>query len=160
MEEKKTVFDYLAQTMHIFGFSMLTLNVFCLIFGNSAREFSEIFGLGNQGVPVGIAFQFLCISTLITGTRFVFFTDIVIKKMSIGVRTILMLSFVIIITAAFIILFHWFPVNMWQPWVMFFICFGLSFAGSCFFVTVKEKAENERMKKALQQLKETEEYKK
>ncbi len=156
MDEKKTIFDYLAQVMIIFGFAMLVLSIFCLVFGNAAKDISALFALGDQGIPVGIAFQFLCLSALITGARFVFFTDVIIRKMPIWLRTACMLMFVVIITAAFIMIFHWFPVNMWQPWAMFFICFGLSFLGSCFVVIVKEKVENKHMEEALRRLKEKE----
>ena len=156
MEEKKTIFDYLAQVMIIFGFAMLVLNIFCLVFGNAAKDISAIFKLGDQGIPVEIAVQFLCISALITGGRFMFFTDVIIQKMPIWLRTICMLTFVVIIIAAFIIIFNWFPVNMWQPWAMFFVCFGLSFLGSFLVVLVKEKVENKRMEEALRRLKEKE----
>lgn len=154
MKEKRTIWDYLAQVMIVFGFSMLVMNVFCLIFGESAKDFSPLFGLGNQGIPVLIAFQFLCVSALNVGVRFVFFTDILIKKMPIWLRTICILTAILIIIAAFIIVFHWFPVNMWQPWAMFFVCFGISSLGSYLVMTVKEKAENRQMEEALRRLKE------
>ncbi len=156
MKEKSTILDYLAQVLIVFGFMMLVLNVFCLAFGNSAKEFSAMFELGNQGIPVKIAFQFLCVSALNVGVRFLFFTDVIIKKMPIWLRTICMLISVVIIIAVFIIVFHWFPANMWQPWAMFFICFGISFLGSYFVMIIKEKAENRRMEEALQRLKEKE----
>ena len=41
MEEKKTIFDYLAQTMLLFGVTVLILNLFCLVFGNSAKDVSD-----------------------------------------------------------------------------------------------------------------------
>lgn len=153
MEEKKTIFDYLAQVLVVFGFGMLMLNIFCLAFGNSAKDFSAMFELGNQGIPVEIAFQFLCISALIVGARFIFFTDVLIKKMPVWLRTFCMLTTVVMIIAAFVIVFHWFPANMWQPWAMFFICFGISFLGSYLVTTIKEKTENRRMEEALQRLK-------
>lgn len=156
MEDRRTIFDYLAQVLIIFGFVMLAMNVFCLIFGNSAKEFSAMFALGEEGVPVKIAFQLLIVSALAAGVRFVFFTDIFIKKMPIWLRTICMLATVLMCLVAFIIRLHWFPTNMWQPWVMFFICFGLSFLGSCFVMIVKEKVENKRMDEALKRLKEKE----
>ena len=156
MDEKKTIFNYLAQVMIVFGFAMLVMNIFCLVFGNSAKDFSSMFALGNQGVQVKIAFQFLLVSVLTIGLRIIFFTDMLIKKMPIWLRTICMLVSVVIIIAAFIIAFHWFPVDMWQPWAMFFICFGISFLGSYFIATVKEKAENRQMEEALQRLKEKE----
>lgn len=157
MEEKRTVFDYLAQVLIVFGFAMLTLNVFCLVFGNSAKEFSNMFALGNQGLPAQIVFQFLGVSVLLVGVRFLFFTDIVIKKMPIWLRTACMLTVIVMIIAVFVIVFDWFPANMWQPWAMFFVCFILSFLGSYFVMMVREKVENDRMDEALQRLKEMEE---
>ena len=154
MEEKRTVFDYLAQVLTVFGFAMIVLNIFCLVFGNSAQEFSAMFALGDQGIPAGIVFQFLCVSILMTGVRFLFFTDMLIKKMPIWLRTVCMLTAIVVIIAVFAMTFHWFPVNMWQPWVMFLICFVISFLGSCLVITVKEKMENKKMNEALQRLKE------
>lgn len=157
MEEKRTVFDYLAQVLLIFGFGMLMLNIFCVAFGDSAKDFSAMFELGSQGIPVKIVFQFLCVSALIVGVRFIFFTDIFIKKMPIWLRMICMLSACVAIIIVFVIAFHWFPADMWQPWMMFFICFGMSFIGSYFVMIVREKVENKRMAEALQRLKEKEE---
>lgn len=156
MEEKKTIFDYLAQVLIVFGFAMLVMNIFCLAFGSSAKGFSSMFQLGNQGVPVETAFQFLGVSALIVAVRILFFTDIVIKRMPIWLRIICMLIMVILITAGFIIVFDWFPVNMWQPWVMFFVCFGISFLASCLVMILRERIENKRMQEALQRLKERE----
>lgn len=160
MDKKKGILDYLAQVMIVFGFVMLIMNIFCLSCGDSAKGFSSMFELGSQGVPVKISFQFLSVSILIIGLRIVFFTDILIKKMPIWLRTVCMLVSVIIIIASFIVAFHWFPIDMWQPWVMFFVCFGISFLGSYFVMTIKEKSENRRMEEALQRLKEKEKSRK
>lgn len=157
MEEKKTVFDYLGEVLTIFGFTMLTINIFCVVFGESAQEFSAMFALGNKGIPVTIAFQFFCVSVLIVGIRFVFFTDTLLKNMPIWLRTLCMLTSLILLIAAFVIAFGWFPVTMWKPWVMFVICFGLSFLGSYAVMLIKERVENKRMEEALQRLKEKEE---
>ena len=67
-----------------------------------------------------------------------------------------MLITVVIINLTFIIMFKWFPVRQWQPWAMFFICFGISFAGSWLVMITKEKTENKKMEEALRRLKETE----
>ena len=156
MEKRKNIFDYFSRVLVIFGFTMLVLNIFCFLFGNSAKDFSAMFTLGNQGIPLAVVFEFLCVSALITGMRFVFFTDALIRKMPIWLRTVCMLTSVVLIIAAFIIVFHWFPINMWQPWAMFFLCFAISFFGSYLVMTIKEKAENKRMEEALQRLKEKE----
>ena len=156
MDEKKTIFDYLAQVLMVYGFAMIVMNIFCLVFGNSAKGFSSMFELGNQGVPAETAFQFLLISALTIGLRIIFFTDKLIKYMPIWLRTICMLASIIASITAFIIAFHWFPVDMWLPWIMFFVCFGISFLGSCLIMAIKEKAENRQMEEALRRLKEKE----
>ena len=158
MEEKKTLFDYLAQVFVIFGFSILVLNIFCLMFGNSAQEISTMFALGSRGIPAGICFQFLCISVLVVAARFVFFTDTLIRNMPIWLRTICMLATVIVVIVAFTITFRWFPADMWQSWAMFLLCFGISFLSSCFVMAIKEKMENRKMANALQKLKDQEEH--
>ena len=160
MEEKKTIFDYLVQVMAIFGFTMLVLNIFCLAFGRSASAISAIFALGEKGIPADVAFQFLCVSVLMTGARFVFFTDQLIKKMPVWLRTVGMLTFAVVVIAVFTCLFHWFPVDQWRPWLMFFLCFGICFIASSLFVALREKAENKRMEEALRRLQETREEKK
>lgn len=156
MDQKKTIFHYLAQVLTVFGFAMLVLNIFCLILGNDARDFSSMFALGDQGVPAGIAFQFLLVSAMIVGLRLIFFTDVLIKKMPIWLRTVCMLASVLAVIAAFIAVFRWFPVNMWQPWVLFFVCFGVSFLGSWLIMAIKEKQENLQMEQALRRLQEKE----
>lgn len=156
MEERKTIFDYLAQVLILFGFTIVILNIFCLVFGDSAKDFSAMFALGNQGLPAGICFQFLVVSFLIAGIRILFFTDVLFKNMAIWLRTLCMLAAVIMIIAAFAVAFHWFPADMWQPWAMFFACFGISFCGSYLVMVIKEKAENRKMEEALKRLKKKE----
>ena len=92
MEPKKTIFDYLSQVLVIFGFTILVINIFCYIFGNSAKDFSSMFALGNQGIPLAVVFEFLCVSALIAGVRFVFFTDVLIRKMPLWLRMVCMLT--------------------------------------------------------------------
>ena len=58
--------------MLIFGFTTLILNLFCLAFGASAKDISALFALGAQGIPVSVSFQFLGVSALPTGARYVF----------------------------------------------------------------------------------------
>lgn len=159
MSENKTVFDYLGQTMILFGFTMAALNIFCILFGDSAVGYSSIFELGSKGITVKTAAQFLGVSALISGMRFIFFSDIIIKKMPIGLRTACMLIGVIIVITVFTAAFEWFPVNERKPWIMFFICFGISFLGSWLIMSAKEKTENKKMAEALRKLKEEEEVK-
>lgn len=156
MKENTTVFDYLMQVMIVFGFSLLILNLFCIFVGDAAKDYSTMFDLGSKGIPAATTFQYLSVSALIVGVRFLFFTDVIIKKMTIWLRTVIMLAFVILIIAVFAAVFRWFPVNTAKPWIMFFICFGISFVGSFFVMRLKEKAENKKLNDALDRLKKKE----
>ncbi len=158
MEKKKTFFDYGAQVFIVFGFTMAVMHVFVRLFGQSAKEFSSLFQLGGQGIATETALQFFGLSILIVFFRILFFTDIFIRRMRIGVRTVCMLAAVLLTIVLFVAVFDWFPVHMWECWLMFALCFGISFAVSLSVTVFKEKMENKQMEKALQKLKQSKEW--
>lgn len=160
MDKQKTIFDYIFQVFAIFGFSILVLNIFCLIFGSDARGFSSIFKLGNDGVSVDTLFEFLCLCILIVATRFLFFTDKIIKKLSLPLRLICMVSTIIAAVGAFAAVFNWFPIDSWQSWASFLICFGICFCISYFVMRIKENTENKKLNDALLKLKASEDNQK
>ncbi|MCM1122352.1 MAG: hypothetical protein NC416_07205 [Eubacterium sp.] len=154
MEERKTIFDYIGHVFLTFGFSIVALNIFCILVGEDAQEVSSIYSMGKEGLAVATMMQFFGVSACITGLQAFFFTDVIIKRMSIAMRMVCMLTSIVAVIAVCATVFDWFPVTMWQAWAGFFITFALCFAGSLFFVTLKEKTENRRMEEALQRLKE------
>lgn len=156
MEKKRTIFDYMGQVFMIFGITMVVLNIFCILFGESAKDYSQMFSLGNQGLSVQTALQFFLVSICITTLRFLFFTDLLLKRMSILWRTVLMVLAVVIVIGVFIVVCGWFPVNMWMPWLLFFLSFGISFGISMAVTIWKERIENRKMAEALERLKEEE----
>lgn len=153
MEDRKTIFDYLSQVMTTFGVSILIMNIVCYIFGENAQDVSQIFLLGNKGLPTSIIMEFLLLSIFVNIIRYLFLTDSIIKNLSITFRTLGMLLSIITIIAIFIYLFHWFPVNMWEAWLAFFICFGMCFFISVIICALKENAENKKMAQALKKKK-------
>ena len=154
MEDRKTLFDYAGQVFIIFGFSIVTLNLFCVLVGEYAQDVSSIYSMGNKGLSTATMMQFLGVSVCITGLRFLFFTDRIIRQMSITMRTVCMLLSIIVLIMVCVIMFGWFPIDMWQPWAGFLITFALCFAGSMCVTRFKEKSENRKMEEALQRLKE------
>ena len=50
MEERKTIFDYMGQIFIIYGFSILTLNIFCILVGEDAQKVSTIYSLGREEI--------------------------------------------------------------------------------------------------------------
>lgn len=156
MKKNNNIFDFAGQILMIYGFTIVGLNIFCILFGESAKEFSTIFEFGSKGLSRATMLQFLFVAVITVILRFIFFTDVLIKKASIGIRTAGMFFFVILIMILFVCMFGWFPVDMWQPWVCFFISFGISAGVSTAVCILKEQLENKKMEEALQRLKEEE----
>lgn len=153
MEERKTFFDYLGQVFTIFGFSILALIVICTLVGEATKGYSTMFALGAEGLTIATMLQFLLEAVIITALRFVFFTDTLIKKMSLAVRTCCMFGLVLLFIIISSMLFGWFPVNEWAAWVSFFVSFGL-----CTFIATrvtmwKQKMEDRKLEEALQKAK-------
>lgn len=153
MEERKTIFDYLGQVFITFGFSILILNIFCVLVGEGAKEVSTIYSMGKDGIAVSTMMQFLGVSICITALRALFFTDRIITRMSVVARSACMLTSIVVLIVLCAVIFGWFPVTMWQSWAGFFISFGLCFVGSLCLTTLKERAEDRKMEEALQKLK-------
>ena len=154
MEDRKTLFDYVAQVLIIFGFSIVALNVFCILVGENAQGVSAIYSMGKAGLSTATMMQFFGVSICITGFRFLFFTDRIIRQMSITMRTVCMLLSIIGLIVLCTLVFGWFPVNMWQAWTGFFVTFALCFVGSMTIMRLKEQTENRKMEEALKRLKE------
>lgn len=153
MIKKSTIFDYLTQIMIIWGISVLSLCLFCSLFGEVAKQYSSMFQLGKTGVAVVTLMQYLLSSVIITSLRWLIFTDILIKRVSIVIRTVVMFVCVILLTGIFAAIFRWFPIDDIKSWIMFFVCF---FVCSCISVVVsaiKEKSDNKKMQEALEHLK-------
>ena len=157
MEEQRTIFDHLGQVMITFGFSVLVMNALCLLVGEEAQEVSTLYSMGKDGLSVATMMQFLGVSCCITVLRFLFFTDRIIKRMSITMRTVCMLIAIVIVIALCTVLFGWFPTGMWESWAAFFLTFFLCFVGSLLLMHLKEKAENRKMEEALRRIKERKE---
>lgn len=154
MEERRTFWDYLTQLFAVFGITMIILTVFCLIVGENAEGYSSIFQLGKQGIACSTMLQFLATSALITGIRYIFFTDRLIKQMPVTLRIVCMVLSIIVLIGVFSYLFSWFPVDEWLPWVCFLVCFAICATISTLVSLAKEKAENKALAEALKRMKE------
>lgn len=149
----KNIFQYIGEVFCIYAVNMLTMTILTWIFGNEAQELSSMFTLGTKGIPLHLMVQFFALSIIIVAFKTLFFTDKIIKKMSTFIRTVLMLLSIIVVTAFFISVFGWFPVMMWEPWVMFLLLFGVFFAASTIVMTLKMKLEDKKMESGLERLK-------
>lgn len=156
MEEKKTVFGYLASIFIIFGVTMVILTALTMLCGEEAKEVSTIFALGSAGIRVTTILEFFLTSVLTATINMLFFSDGLIRRVPIWCRTVGMLLTEVIMIVIFVAVFGWFPLDMWQPWVMFALCFSFCFGVSVAFTCLKEKMENRKMEAALARMKQEE----
>lgn len=156
MKESKSFFDYLNNVFTIFGVTLLILAVLSGWCGIEAKEVSTIFALGNSGIPTVTMFQFFLTSVLTVILNGIFFSDKVIKKMPLWGRTVGMLVTEVVMIVIFVAVFGWFPMDMWEPWLMFFVTFLVCFGVSVAFTALRERAENHKMESALAKMKEGE----
>ena len=156
MDNKPTILGYLTQVFMVFGIAVLTLNIFCLLFGDSAQEISTIFTLGSAGLSVTTMLQVLLAIGITILFRFIFMTDLIIKKMPLAARIIIMFAAAFLNIVVFVILCGWFPVDNLMAWIMFLISFTISCAVSTAVSLLKEKMENRKLAEALNRLKEEE----
>lgn len=154
IEEKKTVFGYLAQAFTLYGITMCIFILFGLLIGEYVKGVSSLFALGRTGLRFSSMLQLFGMSVLITLLRALFFTDILIKNMSVVKRTVSMTACIILMIVLFVAVFGWFPMDQAGSWIGFFVSFGICFALSAGITTWKEKAENRRMEEALRTLQE------
>ena len=156
MDKNFSLLKYLSQVFMIYGITTGLLNIFCILFGTSAYGLSTIFSLGNAGVGVATSFQFLLAVSVVVGLRFIFMTDILIKKMSLAARIIAMFAGAFATILVFIFAFDWFPADMPIAWIMFIVCFVISCIVSTLISVLAEKQENRRLEEALKRYKEEE----
>ncbi len=154
MDKKFSVFGFFSQIFTIYGITTVLLNIFCIMFGEKAYEVSTIFSLGSDGVGVSTSFQFLLALSIINTLRFVFMTDVLIKKMPLILRIIALFAGAFVTIIAFIFIFNWFPSDMLTAWIMFIICFVISCTVSTLISVLAEKKENRRLEEALKRFKE------
>lgn len=154
MEQRRTIFDYIAQVFCIFGFTMVIMMSFAITFGESGKDYSMLLALGKRGVSSAVMFEFLALSVINVFLRYLFMTDRFIKEMSFLKRTICTVISILITIIAFIVLFGWFPTDMWQPWALFVGSFILCFTIGTFVTSVRNKMENKKLADGLARMRE------
>ena len=156
MDKKFSVLKFLSQVFIIYGVTTLLLNILCALFGTAAYGLSTIFSFGNAGVGIETSMQFLFAVLIICALKYIFMTDILIKKMPLAARIITMFASTFGVILIFIFMFGWFPADMPIAWIMFIICFIICCTASTLLSVLAEKQENRSLEEALKRYKEEE----
>ncbi|MBR5180834.1 MAG: hypothetical protein IKW88_01110 [Clostridiales bacterium] len=153
MEDRKTIFEYIAQLFATYGIMVVIFIVINLVIGDNARSVSTLFALGSDGLSAAMLLELLLLAFIITAAQNVFLSDILIKDMALIVRNILFFLTIMIAITVFVIIFGWFPINEVGAWIGFIVSFAVCTAVSAVFMRLEERAENKKMQEALNRLK-------
>ncbi len=149
MKKQETIFDFIGRGFQLFGITILMLLVIAIVLGDQTKNSSIMFSLGDDGLPTSTLIQFLFVSMAITGINKFFFTTKWLKHGSTPLRTIGMLTTILILISTCSYFFEWFPVDDLSSWLLFFCFFIISFGVSVLVVFWKEKIENKQIKEGL-----------
>ena len=153
MEDRKTIFEYIAQLFTTYGIMVVIFIVINLVIGDNARSVSTLFALGSDGLSAAMLLELLLLAFIITAAQNVFLSDILIKDMALIVRNVLFFLTIMIAITVFVIIFGWFPINEAGAWIGFIVSFAICTAVSAVFMRLEERAENKKMQEALNRLK-------
>ena len=154
MDKRFTIYGFLGQVFMIYGITTGLLNIFCMLFGNIAADYSSMFSLAGSGISVATSLQFLAAVTIVIVLRSIFMTDLLIKNMPLAARITTMFASVFAVILIFVFIFGWFPANDPIAWIMFVVCFIVSCSVSVAISTAAERQENKKLDEALKKIKE------
>ena len=153
MEDRKTIFEYIAQFFTTYGIMVVIFIVINLVIGDNARSVSTLFAIGSDGLSSAMLLELLLLAFIITAAQNIFLSDILIKDMALIVRNVLFFLTIMIAITVFVIIFGWFPINEVGAWIGFIVSFAVCTAVSAVFMRLEERAENKKMQEALNRLK-------
>ncbi len=144
-------FKKVFSTYGVMIFILIGLN---MIVADEAKEISTLFQDGNLTVSIESLIQYFALALLICLANELFLTEKIIKKGSSTFRTACLLISIGLITALFIVLFGWLPIDDGVAWGLFLVCFIFSSMVSVAITKIQETTENNDMEKALKKFKE------
>jgi len=151
MEDNKTIFNYIGQVFTTFGIMILIFVALAAVVGEKVEGFGSLFELGKKGLALGTILQLFALSVIITVCQAILFTDKLIKSLSIVARNVAFYVAITVVIAAFVVIFKWFPFNDFLAWIGFIVSFSICSTIGVFISRMKEKAEDRKMNKALEQ---------
>lgn len=149
---KKQLVLFIESLLQIFAVITLIFTITTVLLGKETGEFPNLFMLGNKGIAVQTLFQLFVFSFLICAFRFVFFTDIFLKKTGLVLRYIF---FFVLTIAVFVIIalsFHWVPDKPFF-WLLVLISYSVSTVTSILITNFFTKKEDEKLNNALEVMK-------
>jgi hypothetical protein len=142
-------YNFIAQVLILFAVDVLFLILIASLFGDGAKEISNMYQFGSKGLATSTLLQFLLSSVFVIFFKSLFFSERIIKSMLTLWRAVLLLLSILLSMILFIIIFHWFPIDNFNAWTGFFVCFGGGFVVSTAYMIIKTKRDNRKYNELL-----------
>ena len=145
---KKQVITFIESLLKIFAVIILIFAITTLLIGKEAKSFPNLFMSGNKGISLKTFFQLFTFSFLISLLRFVFFTDVFLKKTGLVLRYVLFFLLTIAVFVIIALIFHWIPARPFI-WLLVLISYSVSTVISILLTIFFTKKEDEKLNDAL-----------
>ena len=160
MDEKKKIgkllFENVAAT---FGPSILTFSFVGWLIGQSFTDFLfdadlifctlGISVFGREGLAYYSIAQIFALSVILGTLSTIFVSDTVFKKVMLLWRYVIFIFLSLVVLCVFVIIFQWFPLEMWEAWVTMAILFVVLGTIGTTPMIIKTKLEDKRYEKLL-----------
>ena len=154
MENKINIkYGFINETLIIFSTGILFLTIVGGLIGDSAKQLSTMFSLGNEGLSFSVILQFLAVAVMIAALKEFIYSQKFLQNMMTLWKTVIFLFCIIVIITGFIIAFGWFPVNNVEGWIGFFLSFGVCFVISTLSMVIRTKWESKKYEESFERYK-------
>lgn len=156
MKKLRIILHFLGRVFCVFGVTVAILAVLCALFGEMAakEDTGSLFRLGGRGLSLDTLAQFLATSLIITLFNQLFMSEWMTKRLPVSWRNAIMILGILLIVGCFIIAFDWFPVDMWEAWLGFFLSFGVCFTAGTVITRINLKGEDSALEAGFARLRE------
>lgn len=147
------IYKYISQVLIVFAVTVLFITIIGIFFGEDVKEYSTMYGLGNEGISFNTILQVLLSSIVVSLINRIFFSEKFFANMMTLWKTILMITCILATIVIFVICFEWFPINMPEAWIGFFVSFGGFFLVSTAIAVTKTSIEAKKYDELLENYK-------
>ena len=145
---KKRLVFFIESLLQIFAVIILIFAIATVLIGKEAESFPNLFMTGNKGIAINTFFQLFTFSFFISILRFVFFTDVFLKKTNLILRNIFFFILTIAVFVSIALICHWIP-DRPLIWILVLVSYSLSTAISILITHFFTKKEDEKLNDAL-----------
>ncbi|MCL1882397.1 MAG: hypothetical protein FWF81_01410 [Defluviitaleaceae bacterium] len=153
MDEKKSAFKlFYLNLSSTFISSVMAIVLAGMLFVDSENVQSGLFRLG-EGLAYEGVIQIFLWSCVISGLTVVLTSDIWFGKIMLLWRAAVLMFLAVAVTALFVFVFRWFPLDVWEAWATFLAFFIIGFGGGLAVAVAKTKIDDRRFNKLLSEYK-------